>query len=186
MGYGSDIAIALDENSWAYTDDTPGTLTETCSNPPRTQVFALPPSGIIHFNQYCTYNVINGPFHEIKPYIRQLTYNTVIEKESKEKPRNLVKDLTSLQQHFKDNGYIYLMTTSILLFLLTSTGCFFCVNKVRRRRQRRRRQVPRVRWQRASEEDYNPAIVQMRPPVATLQYPRTLFSLMPSTNVETV
>jgi hypothetical protein len=71
----SDQSLILDDNTLAYTDVVPGTVTEKC--PERVpRKISLLPTGIIHFNDTCQYTITNGPFQRSQvPKFVELIFN---------------------------------------------------------------------------------------------------------------
>jgi hypothetical protein len=158
--YPKDVAIKLDTHKWAYSDDTPGKLVETCGTGIRT--IPLPTTGILTLNSTCEYQITDNPITT-----EELRSDQIIIQDISDYPFNNATE-SIIEKHIKDYYplYIYGFGGTILLLITGwALSCYFrtCVIRLRfptRRRRARRRQT--------READLNTAI----PLIAALTVPR--------------
>jgi hypothetical protein len=172
-------AFPLSPHSWIYSDPTPGSLTETCVSHQST--VDLPRQGLINFREGCAYNMVNGPFHFPMPHIPGIKMLSTISQKTAETTRNLIDDLNTIQRHFKDHGYIYLIVLASLVFLISIFVCYICCARFfYNRRYRIRRSISTV-VQRPPRRPRRPMIIDeeedeipMRPIFPSLPFFRTV------------
>jgi hypothetical protein len=136
-----DVAIKLDTHKWAYSDDTPGKMVETCGKEIRT--IPLPTTGILTLNSTCEYQITDNPITT-----EELRSDQIIIQDISDYPFNNATE-SIMERHIKDYYplYIYGFGGTILLLITGwALSCYFrtCVIRIRlpiRKKRVRRRQT---------------------------------------------
>jgi hypothetical protein len=138
--YPKDVAIKLSTRKWAYADDTPGKLVETCGTDIKTM--SLPTTGLLTLNPACEYQITDNPITT-----EELRTDQVIIQDISDYPfHNATESI--LEKHIKNYypWYIYGFGGTILLLIASwAVSCYFQKCKIKfptRRRRVRRRQPP--------------------------------------------
>jgi hypothetical protein len=126
-------SLALDENSWAYSDPTPGSLLERCpeiSNVKR----IIPNSGIMMLKQACQYVLTNGPLlqGQSQRNLEVIQNSKIIEIDTGTSQDSV------LNHHFEENDIYYVIGLGSALgltFLSFAMYCY-CTNSPSGRRRR--------------------------------------------------
>jgi hypothetical protein len=136
-----DTVVKLNERQWAYSDDTPGHLTEECDG--MNQVYELPTTGILNLNNSCEYQIINNPIS-----MEELRADRITIQDVSDYPYTNSTDMDdlSVEKHLKNNFLVYIITLGSLLLLLIVTWALSCYCRMKTLRiriptthQRRRR-----------------------------------------------
>jgi hypothetical protein len=143
--------LILDDNTLAYTDVVPGTVTEKCPERSARKV-SLRPTGIIHFNNTCQYTVTNGPFQRSQvPKFVELIFNKFLHE----------LDLTRedkdsiLGEHWQDNGPYYMFAVIAALVLTILLFALYCYRYGQRTRRMRMPSFPFGRRNERREMEIN-------------------------------
>jgi hypothetical protein len=154
-----EMAVKIDHDEWAYVDVNPGSITETCTVDEKQQIknLELSHSGVIRFKPDCQYNVINGPFKGINPFIPKVRIETLTGiSRNNHKVKQLVDDISVIQLHFRDFGIVYVTSLGGLVLLVTGCAVYcWCV------RRRTLRDLFQLRTR--AEQPSAPEIVELRP-----------------------
>jgi hypothetical protein len=153
-----EMAVKIDHDEWAYVDVNPGSITETCTVNDKQQIknLELSHSGVIRFKPDCQYNIINGPFKGINPFIPRVRIETLTGvSRSNNKVKQLSDDVSIVQIHFRDYGIIYVTSLGGLVIIVTGCAVYcWCV------RRRTLRDLFQLRS--CTNQPSAPAIVEMR------------------------
>lgn len=119
-----DRAVILDANNIAYVNPHPGSLVERCEgSPPNNQ--QLLPFGMLHLNNSCAYEMLNGPLTGDDSYLSALTVTNLIEN-----PTIVINEMDRsmlIEHHLQEYAVTYVITLSaILIFLLFILFCSCC------------------------------------------------------------
>lgn len=117
-----DTAFKLSNTEFAYVDVSPGTLVEKCPNEDLVKESLLP-TGLVHFNQSCTYTVTNGPFAQgTVPQNVDLIFNTKMQE------IDITRHETEsvLSEHWEQNGVYYFIAMSVTVGGLVITFACYC------------------------------------------------------------
>lgn len=120
--------IKINDSSVVYFDNTPGNILASC--PERSLLpESLSHSGILNFNHSCSYTMINGPFTSLALNLPQIAVTFIRNKDDTAAKNTIISDLTDVQEHFKEFGWIYILTSCITLILLLWMVCCICCTK---------------------------------------------------------
>ena len=124
-------AIQKDKNQWIYSTSKLSAIREKCSTSKEIVTKVLPETGILTLNELCSYQMINGPFKNLLPFIFGSKYEATVGDVLPKVP----KTAHPIKEHFKNHAYIYLLAILGILFLiLTGFVMIFIIHKKRQRR----------------------------------------------------
>jgi hypothetical protein len=167
-----DQIVRIFENKWAFVDSTPGTLTEECPMMPQI-TYNLPYTGVITFNPNCSYNLVNGPFGTLPAVMTGIKLIATQGSKIIKNLRTLDTDLTKLQTHFQEYGYIYVISFSFVLALILVCLAYFCClrfRQIRAVKNRSKKRSKRIRYtvkNNASDEE----TISIEPPTRPKRTP---------------
>lgn len=138
----TDTIVKIAERQWAYADDTPGHLTETCNQTSKT--IELPTTGMLTLKPSCEYQISNNPISTEEIRADGITIQEITDYPS----ANSTKEVPSVENHLKENFLIYITTLGsvvLLLIIAWALCCYFQKRPLRTEGSRpmRRRRRPR-------------------------------------------
>lgn len=135
----SNSLTQLTSETFAYIDNTPGSLEAIC--PDGTRTTPLGYSGIITLLNNCRYKLIDGPINSrigIPPSIN-IEIIPKLKNPLKDLPGNtLINDLNTVQIHFQNYGYIYVIAMAGVVVVMAIIIGFFCRLRCRYRTAKNR------------------------------------------------
>ena len=120
IGYEESTRIA--ENIWAYSDPTPGTITQKCGD--ESTRFTMDTEGILRFFPNCSYTVTNGPFIQ-----SQMPSNVNVIPNIGSAISEISDDDISdsmISKHFEKYDIWYVIGLSVSLFVALVSFCCYC------------------------------------------------------------
>jgi hypothetical protein len=129
-------------NKFVYIDETPGELLANCNS--SSSLMELSPSSLVTLNPSCTYELHDDGNNLIKPVLD--IWNLLIKGKAIIHNRNILDDINTVQGHFKDFGYIYIICFGSFFLLIFFYCCCVCLWKFNKYRNRRAQVSPSVRY----------------------------------------
>lgn len=123
----SNSLMQLTSDMFSYVDNSPGSLETSC--PDGTRTTPLGYSGTITLHSDCRYKMIDGPINSrigLPPSIN-IEIIPKLKNPLKDLPGStLLEDLNTLQLHFRDYGYVYVIAMAGILLVMAAIIGFFC------------------------------------------------------------
>ena len=135
----SNTLTQLTADTYAYVDNTPGSLESIC--PDGTRTTPLGYSGVITLLNNCRYKLIDGPINSRIGLPPSINMEIIPRQKNplKDLPGNtLLNDLNSVQIHFQNYGYIYVIVMAGILLVMAAIIGFFCRLRCRYRTAKNR------------------------------------------------
>jgi hypothetical protein len=157
----------LTDDTYAYVDNTPGSLEEIC--PDGTRTIALGYSGVMTLLNNCRYKLIDGPINSRIGLPPSINMEIIPRQRNplKDLPGNtLLNDLNSVQIHFRNYGYIYVIVMAGTLLIMAAIIGFFCRLRCRYRAAKNRitRKSKQARVARRMGSEIETQLDEMIPP----------------------
>jgi hypothetical protein len=135
----SNMLTQLTADTYAYVDNTPGSLESVC--PDGTRTTPLGYSGILTLVNNCRYKLIDGPINSRIGLPPSINIEIIPRQKNplKDLPgKTLLDDLNAVQIHFRNYGYIYVIVMASTLVIMAAIIGFFCRLRCRYRAAKNR------------------------------------------------
>lgn len=166
----SNTLTQLTSGTFSYIDNTPGSLESVC--PDGTRTTPLGYSGTITLHENCRYKLIDGPINSrigLPPSIN-MEIIPRLKNPLKNLPGNtLLNDLNTVQIHFQNYGYIYLIAMAVVMVVMAIIIAFFCRLRCRYQTAKKRilKKIKPMKVSRKVEREIETQLEEMLPTTVT-------------------